>query len=380
MQIRDFGVEIWMNAYETKCKYNIAETCVYPLTVEELLDMSGQKEDALKTLCHTQMTYGDIEGAQALREEIAKLYETAAPDQVLTAHGAIGANHLVMETIVERGDHVISVLPTYQQHYSIPEALGADVSILRLRAEQGWRPDLDELRSLMQKNTKLICINNPNNPSGSIMDEDCLRAIVSIAKEYDAYVLCDEVYRGLNHEGDYFTKSIVDLYEKGISTGSMSKTFSLAGLRLGWIVSPKDLHENITKRRDYNTISCGVIDEQLAALALKNKDKILSRNRAIVNENLAILDAWIQVQPHFHYVKPKAGTTAFVQFDYDMPSETFCKRALDTCGVMLVPGTALDVEGYLRFGYANKKEEVEKGLEELSAFVKTLSDVPLKKR
>lgn len=379
MQIRDFGVEIWMNAYETACQYNVAETCVYPLTLGELLNIDGHKDEMLTQLGKTQMTYGDIEGAAALRREIASLYKQAKPEQVLTAHGAIGANNLVMETLVDRGDHVISVLPTYQQHYSIPEALGAEVSILRLCPENGWLPDLEELRSRMCSNTKLICINNPNNPSGSVMDEAYLRAVVEIAKANDAYVLCDEVYRGLNHEGDYFTTSIVDMYEKGISTGSMSKTFSLAGLRLGWIVCPQDLYEHITKRRDYNTISCGIIDEQLATLALKNKDKILARNRAIVNENLSMLDAWIQSQPHFQYVKPKAGTTAFVHFDYDMSSETFCKRLLQEHGVLLVPGTALDVEGYLRFGYANKKEELEKGLEGLSAFVKTLEDVPLKK-
>ena len=224
MKIRDFGVEIWMNRYENHCELNLAETCVESLTVAELLDMAGKKDDILSELLPMKLTYGAIEGSERLRNLIAGLYENQALENVVVTHGAIGANALVHETLVEPGDRVISVLPTYQQHYSIPESYGADVQILKLAAEHGFLPDLAELRRLAVPGTKLICLNNPNNPTGALMDRDFLMEIVAIARACGAWILCDEVYRGTDQEGDGMTASIADLYEMGISTGSMSKT------------------------------------------------------------------------------------------------------------------------------------------------------------
>ena len=130
MKIRDFGVEMWMNAYENDCTHNLAETCVRSLTVEELLDLSGKREETLEQLVQTRLTYGDIPGSLRLRQAIAGLYRIMSPERVTITNGAIGANALTMLTLVEPGDRVISVLPTYQQHYSIPESIGAQVDIL----------------------------------------------------------------------------------------------------------------------------------------------------------------------------------------------------------------------------------------------------------
>ena len=165
MKIKDFGVEMWMNAYENDCTYNLAETCVESLTVEQLLELGGCREQAVADILGMKLTYGAIEGSPRLRMLIAGLYEKQTPENVITAHGAIGANHLVIEALAGPGDEVVSVLPTYQQHYSIPEALGAEVHILPLRSGNAFLPDLDELRGMVNKNTKLICINNPNNPA-----------------------------------------------------------------------------------------------------------------------------------------------------------------------------------------------------------------------
>ena len=284
MKIRDFGVEIWMNLYENNCEYNLAETCVESLTVKELLQMAGKEEEVIENILNMKLTYGAIEGAIPLRKGIASLYKKAKLNNLSVTHGAIGANELALMTLVEPNDRVISVLPTYQQHYSIPESIGADVKILKLLPENNFLPDLDELRSYVNDKTKLICINNPNNPTGALMEESFLKEIIEIARSVDAYILSDEVYRGLNHEGESFSASIADLYEKGISTGSMSKTFSLAGLRIGWIYGPEEFIEMINRRRDYNTISCGMIDEYLAGIALENKEKIIERNLEILRK------------------------------------------------------------------------------------------------
>ncbi|MGB3813197.1 MAG: aminotransferase [Shinella sp.] len=370
MKIRDFGVEIWMNRYENDCELNLAETCVESLTVEELLDMAGKRDDILAELLPMKLTYGAIEGSERLRGLIAGMYEKQAIENVVVTHGAIGANALVHETLVEPGDRVISVLPTYQQHYSIPESFGADVNILTLTAQHGFLPDLAELRTLATPGTKLICLNNPNNPTGSLMDRDFLRQVVEIARGCGAWILCDEVYRGTDQDGDGMTASIADLYEKGISTGSMSKTYSLAGLRLGWIVGPKDFLRAVSIHRDYNTISVGMLDDHFAAIALENRDRILARSHAITRRNLAVLAEWVAGEPLISWVKPKSGTTALLKYELPLTSQAFCVRLLERTGVMLTPGSAMDMEGYLRIGYANGEAILREGLKRLSVFLK----------
>lgn len=372
MKIEAFGVEQWMNEWETKCAYNVAETCVESITVEELLEMASvTPEKMTQDLMAKKLTYGWIEGSTKVRELIAGLYKKQSVANIVTTHGCIGANMLVHETLVEPGDHVISVIPTYQQHYSIPESFGAQIETLCLKPENGFLPDLGELRAMLRPNTKLICINNPNNPTGSLMDEDMLKEICSIAESVGAWLLCDEVYRGLTQQ-DTYSPSVADLYEKGISTASMSKVFSLAGLRFGWIAGPQSLISAVLHHRDYNTISVGMIDEYFAELALLAKDKILARNRAIIRENLQILDDWIKHEPRVSYVKPKAGTTAFVKIDTKLSSHEFCERLVKEKGVMFTPGSALHTEGYVRVGYANNKEVLKKGLALTSEFLKEI--------
>ncbi|KEA08410.1 aminotransferase [Agrobacterium rhizogenes] len=370
MKIRDFGVEIWMNRYETICEWNLAETCVESLTVAELLAMAGKTETILSELLLLKLTYGAIEGSDRLRRLIAGLYEKQAIENVVVTHGAIGANALVHETLVEPGDRVISILPTYQQHYSIPESYGADLQILKLTEANGFLPDLQELWRLATPDTKLIVLNNPNNPTGALMDRAYLEKIVEIARISGAWILCDEVYRGTDQQGDGMTASIADLYEKGISTGSMSKTYSLAGLRLGWIVARSELIHAVSIHRDYNTISVGMLDDHFAAIALENRDKILARSQAITRTNLAILSEWVESEPLISWVRPKSGTTALLKYHLPLSSEAFCIKLLEQTGVMLTPGSAMDMEGYLRIGYANSEAILREGLKRLSQFLK----------
>ena len=170
MKIRPFDIEIWMNEFENHCAYNLGETCVASLTIEQLLSLSGKSETVLSDLLPMKLTYGAIEGSDRLRSSICQLYNNQQLENIIITHGAIGANALVYQTLVRPRDHVISVLPTYQQHYSIPESLGADVDILALRPENEFLPDLNELRRLMRSDTRLIAITNPNNPTGALID------------------------------------------------------------------------------------------------------------------------------------------------------------------------------------------------------------------
>ncbi len=369
MKIEPFGVEIWMNEWELKCELNLAETCVESLTIAELLALAGHNAADVSALLPMKMTYGAIEGSDRLRDAIAALYDRQGRGNVVVTHGTIGANMLVHRTLVDRGDRVISIVPTYQQHHSIPDSLGADVHLLQLREEDGWLPDMAALRELAVPGTKLIALTNPNNPTGALIGREGLEEIAAIARAYGAWVLCDEVYRGTDQEGSGVTPSMADLYERGISTAGMSKAFSLAGLRLGWVAAPRDVIEAVLIHRDYDTISVGMIDDHFAAIALEAKERVLARSRAITRGNLAVLADWVAGERHLSFVRPRSGTTALVKLHLPMTSRDFCLALLRETGVMFLPGSALGMEGYVRIGYANTPAVLREGLARVSGFL-----------
>lgn len=371
MQIEPFKVEIWMNEWETQCTYNLAETCVASITVEELLALSGGSADDLSGLLQMKLTYGDIEGSPRLRTAIANLYANQCIEDITVTHGTIAANMLVHKAIVEPGDHVLSIVPTYQQHYSIPKSIQADVTTLALREEDGFLPNLEALKASVKPNTKLIAFTNPNNPTGALIERPMLEDMVDIADSVGAYLLCDEVYRGTAQVGDGMSPSIVDLYAKGISTAGMSKVFSLAGLRVGWVIAPQEVREQVLIHRDYDTISVGMINDHFAAIALEHADKVLARSHEITRGNLALLEAWIAKEPKVSWVKPRAGTTAMLKLNIPVTAREFCIDLVTKTGVMLTPGDAFDMEGYARIGFANDTQTLTEGLAALSEYLAT---------
>ena len=370
MKIRPFAVEEWMNAWEVGAKYNIAETCVDSISMNELFELTGEsREDFLEALCERRLTYGDIEGLPEFKNGVCRLYRTMKNENIVPTHGASGANHHVFYSLINPGDRVVSIMPTYQQLYSIPESFGADVKILQLSRENAYLPDMDELKRLVTPETRMLCINNPNNPTGALMSEAMLEEIIEIARKADAWILCDETYRHLS-QADGWCPSVADLYEKGISVGSMSKVFSLAGLRLGWIAThDADAVRTFMSHRDYNLISCGMFDEMLAAAALRHSDRLLERSRSIVRENLEILDDWVRNEAHVSYVKPEAGTTALVYYDLDIPSYEFCEEMYHKTGAFVTPGDCFEVPHSMRIGYAYGKQALVDGLKAISDYI-----------
>lgn len=369
MKIDKFKVEEWFNKYEKDAVYDLADTCVESLSIDELLEITGNRDENISELFSKKLNYGAIHGSDRLKKAISSMYETQGLENITITHGAIGANQLVVLSIVESGDKVVSVVPTYQQHYSIPKSFGADVNMFFLKEEDNWLPDLEKLKEVVGNDTKLICINNPNNPTGAVIPDNIMREIVEVAKQSDAYILCDEVYRGLNHEGNPFSVSVADIYDKGISTGSMSKVFSLAGLRLGWIVADREIIDEINHQREYNTISVGILDDYFASLAIENKDKILKRNLEKIKIGKEILTKWAESEPKVKLVVPNGGTTAFVKYDLPISSVELCAKLQEETGVMILPGETLEVDGYLRIGYANNFERLKKALEIFSQWL-----------
>lgn len=369
MKIDNFKVEDWFNEYERFSKYDMADTCVESLSLNELFELVGDREKNLEYILNKRLNYGDIQGSERIKTAISFMYEKVDVQNITITHGAIGANQLVMLSVIEAGDKVVSILPTYQQHYSIPKSIGADVCTVFLREENNWLPDIDELSQKVTKDTKIICMNNPNNPTGAVMPDSMLKEIVQIARENNSYILCDEVYRGLEHSGN-ISKSIIELYEKGISTGSMSKVYSLAGLRLGWIATNDEILNDIIIQREYNTISVSTIDDYFAGLALENSEKIIKRNITKILDGKKIVSDWIQQEPHISWIEPQGGTTALLKYDLEMSSVELCKKLLNDTGILFLPASAIDAEGYLRIGYCSNVKTLQEGLSKFSNWLK----------
>jgi aspartate/methionine/tyrosine aminotransferase len=364
-----------MNRYETVCRYNLAETCVNSLTVAELLAIAGLDSEALLQLANMRLDYGEIPGSEQLRQLIAGLYQAVTPDQVLVTHGAAGANALIHAALIGPDDPVVTILPSYQQHSAIPAALGGEVREVWLRETSGWQLDLDELATAASGNrllgsgggpAKAIVLTNPNNPTGSLLNQAQLRQIAEIAEVVDAWIIADEVYRGVDLEGG--APSLADITDRAISVGSMSKAFSLAGLRLGWIAGPAQIIEAASIHRDYTTISVGRVDDWLAQVALGVADRLLERSRQIAQQNLEVLTSWLETRPDLSWQRPTGGTTALLRYVGKTPSYQYCRELLDATGVLVTPGQAFDCEGTFRIGFAGAPQTLQQGLAAFAAY------------
>lgn len=394
VKIDPFDVEQWMDKYETTPGVlNVAETCCSSISVRDLMGFDTRQNPPTPVDLGTRLTYGAIRGSDELRRNIASLYETHGtsspplpPDSVIITQGAISANHLVFYSQVGAGDHVICVFPTYQQLYSVPESLGAEVSLWELREEHGWVPNVDVLERLVKPNTKMIVINNPNNPTGATIPTDVLARIVDVARKHDIILFSDEVYRPLFHglPADRAPPSAISMgYKRTIVTSSMSKAWALAGIRVGWVASPDEsIIENIAVARDYTTISVSQIDDQIARYALSPEVRpaLMARNMELAKTNLGLLDQFMQDHSDVvSWVRPTAGTTAFIRFkkgDELVSDEFFCKDLLNKTKVMLLPGSrcfghGYSFKGFIRIGYVSETDVLVEGLRQLSGYVRS---------
>lgn len=384
-----------MHRYETTPGVlNIAETCSESISVEDLQALSTDKTSAGPLNLSTKLTYGAIRGSDSLRRRVAALYHEggeAGPlplENVMITQGAIAANFLLCYALVGPGDHVICVYPTYQSLYGVPQSLGAEVSLWELKRENGYVPDVSELEALAKTNTKMIVLNNPSNPTGSTIPGPVLEKVVDFAKSRGIIVLCDEVYRPLFHsmpDGEPSPPSILSLgYDKVISTGSMSKAWALAGIRLGWMASrDKSIIEAVAEARDYTTISVSQLDDQIASYALSDEVRpgLMKRNLELAKTNLALLDAFVQEHKGIcQWVRPTAGTTAFLQFTPQkqqgepVDDVAFALDVLDKTKVMFLPGSkcfghGADFKGFVRIGYVGSTEVLKEALKKLEVYV-----------
>ncbi|MDD2295381.1 MAG: aminotransferase class I/II-fold pyridoxal phosphate-dependent enzyme [Eubacteriales bacterium] len=355
MELKDFLIEQWLNPMDSKAKHNLGSSCVKAMTMDELFRVTGQDEEAfLKEMSTMSLHYhhGDSTGSPRVKKAVCGLYPkgNVKPEHVMMVHGGTGANDIVICGLMEHGDNIVVVKPTYQQQYDIPKSLGMETRELMLKEEEDYILNMDDLREMVDKNTKLIALSNPNNPTGQTLYDKELKELVEIAKSVDAYILCDEIYRGMDEE---YMPSIMDYgYDKCISISSMSKMFSMAGTRIGWIVAKDEYaYRNFENRRSYNTICCGIMDENVASVALENYEKVWARARSILVPNKKIVYDWINAHPHLHVRGDAKGTTCLVRYDYDIESTALAVDAMETAQILFCHGACFEMPGYIRIGY-----------------------------
>jgi aspartate/methionine/tyrosine aminotransferase len=354
MKIETFALERWMTTYELNVAADITESGVAPLTVEEVLALLPQDErdDALRALLRTKLSYSEACGSLALRSLLAATYAATGPDEILVTTGAIEANFLVFNVLLEAGDHVVAVSPAYQQLNSVPRAIGCDVSPWRVRPEDDFRFDLDALERLVTPQTKLIVINTPHNPTGSMLTADELRHVYALADAADAWVLCDESYRWLEVPGGPpMPGPMRDLGPRAISVGTFSKPFGLPGIRTGWISAPADVVAACWGLRDYTSLSPTKLSDALAVIALRHRDRIVERTRDILARNLATAQTWTTANEGVvAWRPPQGGLLSLMRYVFTVPALALANRLAEEYGVMLAPGSAFGYEGYLRLG------------------------------
>lgn len=355
MKIPDFKIEEFWKKYEFTAPYLLCCSDAETWTLQELLAMADPASQKLwDTLA---LGYTESPGHPILREEITKLYDSVKADHILTFAGAEEGIYCSMRVLIEPGDHIIIIDPCYQSLSSLAQTFKGEITAIQLKPENQWKLDLEEVKKAFRPNTKLLVLNYPHNPTGTLLEKEVLAELIRLARNSGAYIFCDEVYRYMEVDESQRMPSIVDAYEKGISLNVMTKSFGFAGLRIGWVATKEsDFLKRIGSYKLYTSICNSAPSEILAIMALRSKDRILKRNLDIVLKNLNILDEFIQRNHQYvSWVRPQSGTIAVLKLLLPISIETFAENLVRTEGILIMPGSIFDLPGnFFRIGFGKK--------------------------
>lgn len=364
-----FDMERLMSKHEQEVKYNLSESGVHPLRLEELL---AYRPEAMSEILAVELNYPHVNGIPRLRETIAGMYAGASADNVLVTVGAIEANYLATRMLLGPGDEIVVMLPNYMQIWGIAKNSHYRIGTFCLEADRGWAPDLAELEERVTPRTRMIAVCNPNNPTGAILSEKAMDAIVAAADRAGAWILADEVYAGAERETDTQTPSFYGRYDKVIAVGSMSKAYGLPGLRVGWAVGPTGAIDELWKLHEYTTLSATAISNHLAALALSPevRPQILARSRGYIRRGFPVLERWAAEQMGlFELTPPGAAAIAFLRYHLDVGSSELVDRLRTEKSVLVVPGDVFGMDRYLRISYGLPMDYLMPALERLGELV-----------
>jgi aspartate/methionine/tyrosine aminotransferase len=368
LKIPDFELERYFARFEFTTPFQLSASDVESLGVGELLELADREAHAL--WAGLRLGYTESQGHPALRAAIASLYERVEAEEVLVFSGAQEAIFAFHSVALGAGDHAVVTWPAYQSLFEVARAAGAEVTLLPLRPEDGWAFHPEALRAALRETTRVVVLNFPHNPTGALPTRSAFEDAVAAAEERGAWLFSDEVYRWSEQDEADRLPAAVDVSPRGVSLGVMSKSFGLPGLRIGWVATrDRGLMGRLAAYKDYITICASAPSEVLALIALRARDRILPRNRALLASNLARLDRFFARRPEaFEWIRPRAGSVAFPRLRVDRPIELFTTRLREAEGVLLLPG---DVFGYwgnhFRIGFGRRS--FPEALERLARFV-----------
>jgi aspartate/methionine/tyrosine aminotransferase len=356
MDVKPFRIERYYARYEFTTRYMLSSSDCESRTIESLLAL---EPDAHARLLGTWCGYTESPGSPELRAAIAGLYEHIDPDEVIVTSCAEEGIFLIYHALLRPGDHAVVETPCYESALELARSSGAEVSPWHRRYEEAWAHDLDALEGLIRAETRVLYVNQPHNPTGTLMDRGTFERVVELARAHGLVLFSDEVYRELEHDAATRLPAACDVDARAVSLGSISKSYGLPGLRLGWLVTrDASLREAIMRLKDYTTICSSAPSEVLTAVALRNRHTLLERNLGIVERNLPLLEEFFARHADtFEWVCPGAGPIGFPRVNGVEDVGRFCERLADR-GVLLLPGSVYDEPDHVRvgFGRANLPE------------------------
>jgi len=351
MKIKPFKLERYFAIHEFSAKYLLSPSDCESLTMKELIDNAD--ESSLEMWHNLKLGYTESMGHPVLRDEIARLYSTIEADNVITAVPE-EAIFITMHALLEENDHVVIIDPVYQSLKEIPASIGCSITNWRMEEKESrWHLDLDLLEKSITPETKMLIVNFPHNPTGYLPSLEDFKRIIEIARRHDIYIFSDEMYWLLEHDEEMRLPPAVDSYEKAISLFGLSKTFSLPGLRMGWLATREDeLLRKLSTLKDYTTICGSAPSEILAIMALRQREAILETNKKRIRDNLqAARTFFTRHDSLFTWLEPKGGSTAFLKLNPEIDVVEFCEKIVEEKSIMIVPGEIFDYKGnYFRIG------------------------------
>ena len=360
-----FEMERMQSTWENIVDYDLSESGVRPLTLRELIGMGFD----LDAFLDQPLGYSQSNGTIELRERIAAHYPGASADHVQVTNGTSEANYLIALSLLRPGDEVAMEVPNYMQVPGVARSLGAAVRTFRLRQDTDWEPDWDEFERAVTPRTRLLYLSNPNNPTGSILSRDAMTRIVQRCESTSTWIVADEVYLGAEIDCER-TPSFWGMSDRVIVTSGLSKAYGIPGIRVGWIVALPTVVAGCWAQHDYLTIGPNKLSDRLACIAVipQNRERCYARTRAILQHNLPIAQQWVdEFAGDVTWRAPKAGAIALVRYEASVPSVVLAERVRTNQSTLIVPGSHVGLEGYLRIWLGGKEEYLREGLRRIAA-------------
>ena len=370
MKIEIFEMERMQSTWENVVEYDMSESGIRAVSLRELIEMGFD----LEAVMDMPLGYSQSNGTIELRDILAESYPGASIDNIEVTNGTSEANYLISLVMLKEGDEMALEVPNYMQLWGVPRSLGAKINTFSLDFNRNWEPDWAAFEEAVNERTRLVYISNPNNPTGAVLSEDAMERIVSRCEKVGAYLLADEVYIGSERERQT-TKSFWGMSDCVIVTSGLSKAYGIPGVRIGWIVGPKDLVSECWSQHDYITIGPNKLSDIMArtAVTTENKDKLFARTREILALNYPVMADWLKsFENFFSFNVHVAGAFCFVRYREKIPSLEICENILKRQSTLIVPGIHLGLEGFLRIWMGAEPEFLREGLRRIGEEIKPL--------